>query len=450
MLTRASTWIALCLRDLREKALFEARLIRSTVGLASLSIGVVLLLVGRTRHGAEMLARTHRANLNNSIDRIIESFFRAALRGDSGRVASGLRKSLSTYPSNLAPTSQTAPFHRDPERLLRTCMIVLKSPSDRERGVVYMYYSYVYPLFLKYFDSASIAARYYIVIEPSWSGYCDHNVLCLHRLGQPIFVGSIEPRDTALLRSMGSNFIPVYMGGNTWIDADVFKPLPDVDKDIDVVCVSSWAWYKRHWSIFKALRTLKSRGVWLKVALVGFSIDLGLEDIRKLARYYGVEDRLEFHENLSPAQVNIVFNRSKVNLLWSRREGVNRAIIEGMFANVPCVLRKGFNYGYHYPYINERSGAFASDDDLPDVLMNVIANYTTYSPRDWVLSTMTPEASTARLNAAIKAEAERTGEVWTRDIALKSSTLDGLDYKNASDRLRFQQDYDYLRSCLRG
>lgn len=439
---------ALFRRDVKERMLFDYRSTKTFLGIALLLFGLMSLVIGRRRQGAEALARTHRADLCRFADRFVEGCFRAALAGETGFIASSLRQSLSEYPSIVEPQASTAPFHRDPEKLLGGCMIVLKSPSEGERGVLYMYYSYVYPLLLKYFDIDSIREKYDLVIEPSWSGYCDLNILCLSVLERPVFVGSIEPRDTAFLRAMHANFVPVHFGGNTWVDADVFRPLQGVEKDIDVVCIASWAWYKRHWAIFRTLRVIRNRGLRLRVALVGYAIDLTLEDIRQQARFFGVEDMIEFHERLAPEQVNAMLNRSKVNLLWSRREGVNRAIIEGMAAGVPCVVRTGFNYGYRYPYINDKTGAFASENDLPDVLLRMIADHGSYSPRAYVLSEMIPEASAARLNAVIKASAEQAGERWTRDIAVKVSTLDGLGYRNASDVHRFVDDYRFLRYCL--
>lgn len=450
MMTSIRQKARLGIRDLKERILFDFAPARAVLAFGSLAVGMAALLAGRQRQGAEILARTHRAGLNKTVDRIVERSFRSALHQGPGRIAAALRNALLTYPASVEPTPPTAQFHEFPERLLGGCMIVLKSPTENERGVLYLYYSYVYPLFLKYFDVESILSKYRIVIEPSWSGHCDLNILCLHRLGQQIFVGALEPRDATFLRSMQSSFSPVHFGGNTWVDTDVFKPLPDTIKDIDIVCISSWAWYKRHWAIFRALRKLRKRGIDLKTALIGYKIDMNMEDIRAQARLFGVEDLIQMHERLTASEVNGMLNRSKVNLLWSRREGTPRAIIEGMAAGIPCIIRTGFNYGYHYPHINEKTGAFSTENELPAVLLRVIRDHASYAPRERAVAEMTPEASTARLNAAIKAAALEAGEVWTRDLAVKVSTLDQLDYKNPADHMRFEGDYRFLESKITG
>src|SRR5213078_1833422 len=110
-----------------------------------------------------------------------------------------------------------------------------------------------------------------------------------------------------------------------------------------------WAKFKRHHRFLAALARLRARGERLRAILVGYPLDFPLDHVRRLVRYYGVADQVELYERLPAADVNELFNRARVNVLWSRREGFNRSIIEGMFAGVPAILREGFNYGHRYP-----------------------------------------------------------------------------------------------------
>lgn len=109
--------------------------------------------------------------------------------------------------------------------------------------------------------------------------------------------------------------------------------------------VAGWAKFKRHSSFFAALHTLKKMGEMPKVILVGYPADMTKEDVLREAEYFGVRDQIELHEWITQEEVNRQLNRAKVNVLWSRKEGFNRAIIEGMFAGVPCILRNGHNFG---------------------------------------------------------------------------------------------------------
>lgn len=441
--------VTLFKRQLREWLFFDSPISKACIGIAGLVIGSVQLALGRRQSGVETLSRTHRADVLPIADRLIERLFRLALAGGTGRFATEIRTALREYPDQVVETPQTARFFESPRRLLNGCIIVLKSPSDNERGVIYLYYSYVYALFMRFFDAPAIAERYHLVVEPSWSGFCEQNILALSALRKPIFVGSIEPRDTAFLRAVGGNFVPVAIGGNTWVDPTVFTKLPDVRKEYDIVVISGWAPYKRHWAFFRALREMKRTGRHPRVALVGYAIEATRAAIVDEARYFGVDTLIEIHERLTPVQVNLVLNRSKVNLLWSRREGVNRGIIEGMAADVPCVVRQGFNYGHHYPYINDQTGCFATEAELPRVLARMIDEHASFAPRAWMLSRMTPDASTAVLHTAVKAVATERGETWTRDVAVKVSTLDGLAYWHPEDRQRFDADYQFLESTIR-
>ena len=113
----------------------------------------------------------------------------------------------------------------------------------------------------------------------------------------------------------------------------------------------------------------------MKVALAGYPGEYTQDEILQQARYYGVAEQIEMYERLSPEEVNLLYNRAKVNLLWSRKEGFNRAIIEGMLAGVPCIIRDQFNYGYHYSYINPQTGCFVGSGPLPERLSWFVANH---------------------------------------------------------------------------
>jgi hypothetical protein len=178
-------------------------------------------------------------------------------------------------------------------------------------------------------------------------------------------------------------------------------------------------------------------------------MDRTKDDIWHLARYFGIHNQVEIHENVSPEQVNIHLNRSRVNLIWSRREGVNRAIIEGMFTGVPCLVRCGFNYDFKYPYINANTGRYSSERDLPRNLVWMIENYERFDPRSWVMARMTCPKSTEILNEAIRSAALAAGERWTCDLAVKSAGLGSLKYFDTSDSLRFESDYIWLRSVIK-
>jgi glycosyltransferase involved in cell wall biosynthesis len=425
-----------------EYAKFESRICKQILGLSGLGTATAMRLMGRNARALEIETSVHRNALSGLADRVIERRVRNAIANEGRR--------LEGYVETLTPQRSTEALFKDPQRLLGQRILVVKSPSDSEKGALILDYSFVFSLFARSFDVDRIAARYHIVIEPSWSGSCDRDVLALAGRKFPVFVQDSEPRDIEFIERMRTNLVPVPIAANWWVDTRVFRPLADVAKDADIFVNSAWARFKRHDAIFEALGTLRARGHRLKALLVGYSVDMKREDVLRLAAEHGVTDQIEVFEGLKPDQVNGVLNRAKVNLLWSRREGFNRAIIEGFSAGVPGILREGFNYGYRYPYINPQTGAFASDRTLPDRLLEMTRNPERYRPRDWVLQNMTPQLATQAIDEHIASYAARAGEPWTRGrLATKVTSLHSMAYWDEAERARFAADYEFLRSALR-
>jgi hypothetical protein len=179
-------------------------------------------------------------------------------------------------------------------------------------------------------------------------------------------------------------------------------------------------------------------------------MDMTRDEVMQLAAKHGVADQIETLEKLRPEQVNEYLNRAKVNLVWSRREGSNRAIIEGFAAGTPGILREGFNYGYSYPYMNPTTARFANDDTLGDCLLDMIRNYRDYNPRAWVEKHMNPHTATAAVDECIAQYAAGARETWHRGrLAAKVTSLHSMAYWDEDQRARFEPDYAFLRSSLR-
>jgi glycosyltransferase involved in cell wall biosynthesis len=228
----------------------------------------------------------------------------------------------------------------------------------------------------------------------------------------------------------------------------VMKPL-NIPKDRDLVMIASWAKFKRHARFFAALAKLRQRGHTLTATLIGYPIDCTIADLANEADFYGVRDQVEFHEWLRPDEVNVQLNRARINIVWSRREGVNRAIVEGMFANVPCILRSGFNYGYPYPYVNAETGRFATEASLPDAILELLETSREYAPRDWVMAHMSCHKAIDVLAGTIRERAARDGERWTTDPVPKIGQLNTMAYWDVEDAERFEPDYRFLESTFR-
>jgi len=446
--TTAPARVAVLSERLREYLQFDSLVFKKAFAFGGLLAGSLFAMLRRPRQALSVWSAIHGRNYSAWANRHIERSLRSALRDEHRTphrvLLSGLNDHINAVGHGIA-----AKFISAPERLLGTRALVLKSPRTNERGVIVIDYSFAFPLFARLFDVPRVLERYHLVLEPSWTGYCTPDILCCCRFGAPIFVESTEPRDTEFLHRIATNLVPVPVSANWWVDHRIFKPIPGARKDADLVMVASWSPFKRHSRLFHALAVLTRRGRKLRAIMVGYPNDCTLDDIYRSACHYGVQGQLEFFERLSPEDVNVQLNRAKVNIVWSRREGVNRAIIEGLFAGVPCILRRGFNYGHPYPFINPQTGRFASEASLPDALLNVLDRHLEYSTRTWAMRSMSCQRAADALGDAIKATAVAAGERWTTALAVKVSHLDTMRYWDETDIDTFAADYEFLRSAIR-
>lgn len=336
------------------------------------------------------------------------------------------------------------PLSEGQMRSFRARTLVLKPPrverdSTVERGV----------LFTKTFwelavltDLDRLLRDYWLVIEPGWSGYADAHLLYYCRFQQPIVVCAPEITDYEFLQRLNTNLVPVSIGASDWAHPEIFHPIEGVQKVYDAVMVAGWAVYKRHHALFRALKHLRYTDI--KVAIVGFEWKGSREEIEQLIDLYGVREHLDVYQSLSPQQVNEILNQSKVNLILTLREGANKSIFEGFFANVPGIVLRN-NVGINKSYINDYTGRLIDEKELPQVLLWFREHYRDFRPREWAMQNISPQATTKKLNAILQEIAREQGELWTRDIVAKSNCPDPTYYPDSSVAVGFPTVDDILR-----
>jgi hypothetical protein len=138
-----------------------------------------------------------------------------------------------------------------------------------------------------------------------------------------------------------------------------------------------------------------------------------------------------------------------VHLLWSRKEGANRAIVEALFADVPIVVREGLSYGYHYPYVNAETGRFANEETLGQALLEMLQHGDLYRPRAWAIGNMSCQQAAQILEEQIRAHALAAREPWTTGLVTKTVHLDSQRYWDPDDARRFDGDYAFLKAQRR-
>ncbi len=348
---------------------------------------------------------------------------------------------------DTTPLPHTKKFFDDPKQLFEGVLIVLKESSDTEKGVILLKYSYYFPLLFKLFNVDQIAEKYHIVLEPSWAGFCDPNILIYQTLKHPVFVMTYETRDLNYLQQLNSNLVPVKIGPSWWVDHSVFNTDLKLDRDIDLLVIAQWARFKRHITLFKVFNRLINSGKNLKIVLAGYPGDFDIQHIKYLAELYDLSEHVEIHEWLPPEEVSQLYQRSKINILWSRFEGNNRSIIEGMFCDTPGIIREGHNFGDKYAYINEKTAMWANESTLEKTIIHILENPNTFSPKDWVLGHHNNKIATATLHEIITKKEREYGNVFDGPISLKVNNLHGMSYVDKDDYNRFSKDYDFILEC---
>lgn len=335
------------------------------------------------------------------------------------------------------------PLSEGKMRSFRARTLVLKPPSREgdatvERGV----------LFTKTFwelavltDLGRLLRDYWLVIEPGWSGYADAHLLYYCRFEHPIIVCAPEATDYEFLQRLHTNLIPVHIGAGDWANPEIFHPIEGMQKRYDAVMVAGWAVYKRHHALFRALKHLRHTDV--KVAIVGFEWEGSREEIETLIDLYGVRKHLDIYQDLAPHEVNVILNQSKVNLILTLREGANKSIFEGFFADVPGIVLRN-NIGINKSYINEYTGRLINERELPQILLWFREHYRDFRPREWAMQNISPQATTAKLNAILREIACEHGEPWTRDIVAKSNCPNPTYYPDSSVAAGFPTVDDIL------
>jgi len=299
--------------------------------------------------------------------------------------------------------------------------IILKWPRRHgaviERGVLLISFTTSFPHFYHHTDLQALQRWFTIVLEPSWAGYCLAEVLFWSGPGRPaVIVQATERKDFELLSRLDSNLIPVEFGASNWVDDRVFRKLDDVAKRYDVIYVGNYKATKRHHVLFRAVREIGDSS--FKVALVCSPWGGTRNSILDLIEYYGVEGNVDIHEAVGAVALNELLNASKVSVLLSLKEGSNRAIFEGFFADVPAIMLKD-NVGVNKEYINECTGRLIEEKELPEALLYFRENWQAFRPREWALEHIAAPVTTRALEDVLARISNRGGLPWTAGLRIK-------------------------------
>lgn len=406
---------------------------------------VICLLLKRRFSGISDLCWLVRSSdvelFNEAGRRMVKRYLAEILNNERNIVFEGLLKT--SWPQKI--TAKYAISGVGNQDIFRD-IIVLKEPSENEKGVILLKYAQTFDAFIYFFDAERLMQRYYFVLEPCWAGYCNSNILSWlsSRNINNTIIECFTKEDYEFIAGLQPNFIPVRLGPADWVDIDNFKPSGERHFCYDIIMVSNWASIKRHRVLFKALSKIRGRKI--SVLLIGYP--WGGRTLQDVLDEAAIVDKknitIEAKENLSHSQVVKYLNMSRFFVFLTRKEGDNKALVEAMLTDVPAIVYK-HTVGGAKTRINPSTGILSTYDELKANIIYMMDHHKEFSPRKWALENTGSFNSTARLNNCIKQLAKINGEFFTRDIAEKINSPN-LEYKHPEQRQFFEKSYDEIQN----
>lgn len=300
-----------------------------------------------------------------------------------------IMKSLISEPASLKHVAGRIIIVRWPD---------IENDTVASKGILIVTFTSTFSFFHKEVDVSRLEKYFHIVLEPSWAGYCDVDILnWVYTSSNPIFIQASEVLDRSFINLLGKKFIPISIGASDWVDYKVFYPLSPVNKIYDSVYVANTTRMKRVHRYLQAISEIKNkfkndyRG-----ALVCAEWGGRAAEVQEFHNYYGLGESCDLYFQLNHDKLREILSNSKVNILLSQKEGSNRSLFEAMFCNTPaiCIVE---NIGVNKSYINEFTGLLTWDAFLPESLLAMKDKWYMYRPREWAMENISPEVTMEKL-----------------------------------------------------
>lgn len=390
-----------------------------------------------------ILMRVPRAKAANTaaaarvVHKLCQAARLAASESMMRRAEAAIARQLPAIDPGQVPWAEFLPdFGQD--KIYKT--IVLKRfVSEREKGVVFVSFDNQMARLAKAPDLGQFAARYTLVLSPSWSPPHSIASYLFPRLyPDPIICLISNPRDVNIFPRISNTYRMVPLFASNWFDPRKYTAVPATEKDTDILMVANFGKFKRHHAFFVALGELPRN---YRILLVGQN-ERGRtkEAVLSEAAAFGVRDRFEIRQDVPYEELQELFARARISLVLSRREGSCVVVVESMFANTPVGVYEDAEMGSRV-FVNEHTGRLLKHKNLAAQLKDFVESSAQYQPRAWVIEHgVDCVASSRRLNEALREEALRSGCEWTEDIATLCWRPDP-KYYDLHDAKRLRQCY---------
>jgi glycosyltransferase involved in cell wall biosynthesis len=394
----------------------------------------------RTRHASAALATLQAPRAFLARDPTIRLRAAAALARaypELGIARGAVAQAIATARSNLDrfPEKETTEIIRS---------AVIKSPcGPHERGVLLVAFESGLAKVLGLRRFPALEDAYKIVFIPSWHPFFTDTVLLLAARARRAFglmpsLFSEEP----LCEQLGPlcDFLPFHAA--SWVNPDLYPPA--ATKPIDLLMLANFTRIKRHWRLFEALPRLPPT---YRVVLIGGPRGGRDEhDVRREARAFGVEDRIEIVVDPSQEVIRRMLAEAKLFCALSHKEGSYIAVAEALIAGAPVAAFANARFGTK-AHINRKTGVLLDPKrDLAVQLRDAVERHDQFAAAKWARENISARVNCAKLDGVLAAQATPRGEAWTRSIkSFYRKRFEFHYYDAAEAEAELADDYQRIR-----
>ena len=286
-----------------------------------------------------------------------------------------------------------------------TRSIVLSYPEmidgKLKKGVLLITFTRTISYFLKYPKFQRLNDLFVFVLEPSWAGYADADILAFLYQADHCLVQSTEVNDRAFINSLFPGGYSLTFGASNWVDDRIFIDQEKI-KSIDSIYVANMSPIKRVYRYLEAVKEVVAIKPDFKAKLVCAHWGGGKsEEIDAFVKDNGLQNNVTLSPPLSQKELMDAISESKCSVLASLKEGSSRILFESMFLNVPVICFSE-NIGVNKEYINEFTGLLINDSMFGAGLLALSKDWRRYAPREWALQHISPLATTQHLSRILQ------------------------------------------------
>jgi hypothetical protein len=353
------------------------------------------------------------------------------LRAARERLATAAIRWDDLYPDTGSPTLSRA--------------IILKGPGEGgEKGVLLVSFENQWLRLLRHGDLSRLAADYDLLLAPTWSPPYDLPMLLASRLWPGSLLTTVSNlADVEVYARWLPNVTPLPFMPSSWVHPALgAAPRPEVTHDL--VMIANFAPYKRHFALFRAFA---ASGLTGRVRLVGVAWGgRTAADLRREAAWYGVEDRLDIHENAPEDEKEALVRSARAAVILTRTEGACVAAAEALVMDVPLGMLADAHVG-SIAFVNEVTGLRLRPQALAADLRRLVEAAPGFEPRRWMLEHGHDcFGSTASLNTILRRRAHEQDRPWTTDVAAHTHVRLAPSFVVAAEARRLTPAYEAFPS----